>query len=201
MRKNIQAVIEEMERQAQLAMEQLPEAVREEMQEFDHQQELSERRWKKHRDTRPLCAGADPEEDSAERAALEPGIRYRFEYSHEEKERLKSMSREERLRRQDSWNQIKAKTRVKSDGVSRLLTEIFSQSPEDLAQLMSDSRLTHAIGTLTGLQRQVRYTTGEIAAMLGSSPRNIRARRQTALTKLRKALEEIPDPRYKKEEK
>lgn len=46
MRKNIQAVIEEMERQAQLAMEQLPEAVRVEMQEFDHQQELSERRWK-----------------------------------------------------------------------------------------------------------------------------------------------------------
>ena len=38
------------ERQAQLAMEQLPEAVREEMQEFDHQQELSERRWKKHHD-------------------------------------------------------------------------------------------------------------------------------------------------------
>lgn len=117
------------------------------------------------------------------------------------------MSREERLRRQDSWNQIKAKTRVKSDGVSRLLTKIFSQSPEDLAQLMSDSRLTHAIGTLTGLQRQVlflefveRYTTGEIAAMLGSSPRNIRARRQTALTRLRKALEEVPDPRYKKEE-
>ena len=208
MRKNIQAVIEEMERWAQLAMEQLPEAVREEMQEFDHQQELSERRWKKHRDTRPLCAGADhPEEDSAERAALEPGIRYRFEYSPEEKERLKSMSREERLRRQDSWNQIKAKTRVKSDGVSRLLTEIFSQSPEDLAQLMSDSRLTHAIGALTGLQRQVlflefveRYTTREIAAMLGSSSRNIRARRQTALTRLRKALEEIPDPRYKKEE-
>lgn len=59
MRKNIQTVIEEMERRAQLAMEQLPEAVREEMQEFDHQQELSERRWKKHRDTRPLCAGAD----------------------------------------------------------------------------------------------------------------------------------------------
>lgn len=65
---------------------------------------------------------------------------------------------------------------------ARLLTEIFSQSPEDLAQLMSDSRLTHTIGTLTGLQRQVlflefveRYTTGEIAAMLGSSPRNIRA--------------------------
>ena len=115
--------------------------------------------------------------------------------------------REERLRRQDSWNQIKAKTRVKSDGVSRLLTEIFSQSPEDLAQLMSDSRLTHAIRTLTGLQRQVlflefveRYTTGEIAAMLGSSPRNIRAQRQTALTRLRKALEEDPDPRYKKEE-
>lgn len=119
MRKNIQTVIEEMERQAQLAMEQLPEAVREKMQEFDHQQELSERRWKKHRDTRPLCAGADhPEEDSAERAALEPGIRYRFEYSPEEKDRLKSMSREERLRRQDSWNQIKVKTRVKSDGVS-----------------------------------------------------------------------------------
>lgn len=49
MRKNIQTVIEEMEHQAQLAMEQLPEAAREEMQEFDHQQELSERRWKKHR--------------------------------------------------------------------------------------------------------------------------------------------------------
>ena len=48
MRKNIQTVIEEMERRAQLAMEQLPEAVRVEMQEFDHQQELSERRWKKH---------------------------------------------------------------------------------------------------------------------------------------------------------
>ena len=45
-----------------------------------------------------------------------------------------------------------------------------------------------------------RYTTGEIAAMLGSSPRNIRARRQTALTRLRKALEADPDPRYKKEE-
>ena len=130
MRKNIQTVIEEMERRAQLAMEQLPEAVREEMQEFDHQQELSERRWKKHRDTRPLCAGADhPEEDSAERAALEPGIRYRFEYSPEEKEQLKSMSREERLRRQDSWNQIKAKTRVKSDGVSWLLTENFQPKP------------------------------------------------------------------------
>lgn len=118
------------------------------------------------------------------------------------------MSREERLRRQDSWNQIKVRTRVQSDGVSRLLTEIFSQSSEDLAQLMSDSRLTHAIGTLTGLQRQVlflefveRYTTGEIAAMLGSSPRNIRARRQTALTRLRKALEADPDSRYKKEEK
>ena len=41
MRKNIQTVIEEMEHQAQLAMEQLPEAAREEMQEFDHQQELS----------------------------------------------------------------------------------------------------------------------------------------------------------------
>ena len=209
MRRNTQAVIEEMERRAQQAMEQLPKAVREEMQEFDHQQELSERRWKKHRDSRPLCAGTDhPEEDSAERAALEPGIRYRFERSPEEKERLKAMSREERLRRQDSWNQIKAKTRVQSDGASRLLTEIFSQSPEDLAQLMSDSRLIHAIGTLTELQRQVlflefveRYTTGEIAAMLGCSPRNIRARRQTALTKLRKALEEVPDPRYKKEEK
>ena len=208
MRKNIQTVIEEMEGRAQLAMEQLPEAAREEMQEFDHQQELSERRWKKHRDTRPLCAGADhPEEDSAERAALEPGIRNRFEYPPEEKERRKSMSREERLRRQDSWNQITAKTRVQSDGVSRLLTKIFIQSPEDLAQLMSDSRLTHAIETLTGLQRQVlflefveRYTTGEIAAMLGSSPRNIRARRQTALTRLQKALEEISDPRYKKEE-
>lgn len=82
MRKNIQTVIEEMELRAQLAMEQLPEAIREEMQEFDHQQELSERRWKRHRDTRPLCAGADhPEEDSAERAALEPGIWYRFEHS------------------------------------------------------------------------------------------------------------------------
>lgn len=72
---------------------------------------------------------------------------------------------------------------------------------------MSDSRLTHAMGTLTELQRQVlflefveRYTTGEIAAMLGLLAPEYPARRQTALTRLRKALEEIPDPRYKKEE-
>ena len=85
------------------------------------------------------------------------------------------MSREERLRRQDSWNQIKAKTRVKSDGVSRLLTEIFSQSPEDLAQLMSDSRLTHAIETLTGLQRQVLQRAGGVD---DSRNMNISYRRQ-----------------------
>lgn len=115
------------------------------------------------------------------------------------------MSREERLRRQDSWNQIKVRTRVQSDGVSRLLTEIFSQSSEDLAQLMSDSRLTHAIGTLTGLQRQVlflefveRYTTGEIAAMLGSSPRNIRAPAADSTDQTPEGAGGRPDSRYKR---
>jgi len=187
--------IREMEQQAKLAEAQMSLEQQNELAEFDRLQRNVDARWRKHRDDRELIASEDEDEatESAETNDLDMDIHYIFPQPPTYKELKEQLGEIEAFRRRDSWYQISAKQCPQKPDKSLVwLDQIYSRSADGLGQLMEDGKLTVAIGQLTNLQREVlflhyvkRYTIDEIAEMLGSSPRNIRKRRQTALEKVR----------------
>ena len=187
--------IREMEQQAKLAEAQMSLEQQNELAEFDRLQRNVDARWRKHRDDRELIASEDEDEatESAETNDLDMDIHYIFPQPPTYKELKEQLGEIEAFRRRDSWYQISAKQCPQKPDKSLVwLDQIYSQTADGLGQLMEDGKLTKAIEQLTNLQREVlflhyvkRYTIDEIAEMLGSSPRNIRKRRQTALEKVR----------------
>jgi len=136
--------------------------------------------------------------DNAEECEHYKQLLTKWHEQEKNKERSHGRKRDFRTLEKLETPKMTAKERYKPSAITKLHQYesfediIFSESPDDLHELVTDGTLSRIIEGLTPSQKKVlfhiaalRYTTAETAELLGVSERNIRKLYATALYHIR----------------